>query len=45
MIPGFMRREQSVAGGSDKLKIEPMAGSLEYVNKLLEKGRKIREGH
>lgn len=44
VIPGYMKREESVSG-TDKLKIEPMAESLKYVNKMLEKGRKIRESH
>lgn len=44
MIPGYLKREES-SMGTDKLKIEPMADSIKFVNKILDKGRKIRESH
>ena len=41
MVPGFLRKEQSVSG-VDKLRIEPHHNATKYIEEMLNKGRNIR---
>jgi hypothetical protein len=44
MVPGFLKREESVAGESKPI-LHPHDKSLAYVNKMLKKGRDLHESH
>ena len=44
MVPGFIQREKSmIPGAEDKLKVQPHAQSLKFVENMLMKGRKKHE--
>jgi hypothetical protein len=45
VVPGYMKREESTNPDLDQLKVEPMAESIKYIKKMMDKGREIRESH
>ena len=44
MVPGFLKREMSTTG-DNKVKIEPPAKSLKYVERVLQRGKEIMAKH
>lgn len=45
VVPGFLQREKSIVSGEDKLRIQPHAGSIKNVNKMLSKAREVKAHH
>ena len=45
MVPGFLQREKSKISGEDKLRIQPHAGSISAVNKILKRAREVKANH